>query len=111
AADLARDPPQIAIVTADIVRTAGRLLKENQLLQEYTNAALERLVVDYIAPWREQISDFIADVVAGWDAQTVSDVIELEVGRDLQFVRINGTVIGALIGMLLFLISSLAHAG
>ena len=111
ASDLERDSPQIAAVTADVVRTAGRLLKENALLQDYLNSALERLVVDYIAPWREQISDFIAEVVAAWDAQTVSDLIELEVGRDLQFVRINGTVIGALIGMLLFLISSLAHAG
>lgn len=111
ALDLERDSPQLAAVTVDVVRTAGRMLKENPLLQDYVNTALERLVVDYIAPWREQISDFIAEVVAAWDAQTVSDVIELEVGRDLQFVRINGTVIGALIGMLLFLISSLARAG
>jgi uncharacterized membrane-anchored protein YjiN (DUF445 family) len=45
--------------------------------------------------------------VAGWDAKTVSDLIELEVGRELQFVRINGTVIGASVGTVLFLISSL----
>jgi uncharacterized membrane-anchored protein YjiN (DUF445 family) len=109
ASDLQRDLPQIGAVAADVVRTAGRLLRENALLQDYVNTALERLVVDYIAPWREQISDFIAEVVAAWDAQTVSDLIELEVGRDLQFVRINGTVIGALIGMLLFVLSALVR--
>jgi len=93
-------------VTERIVRMAGELLKQNPALQDYVNAAFERLVVDYIAPWRDQISNFIAEVVAGWDPKTVSDLIELEVGRELQFVRINGTVIGALIGTVLFLISS-----
>ena len=68
-------------------------------------AALERLVTDYIAPWRSAISQFIADVVASWDTATIVDVIELEAGSDLQFVRINGTVVGALIGVLLFLIA------
>lgn len=111
AADLTRDEPQAVIVSARIIRTAGELLRENSQLQDYVNAALERLIVDYIAPWREQISDFISDVVAGWDAKTVSDLVELEVGRELQFVRINGTVIGALIGTALFLLSSLFAAG
>ena len=106
-ADLARDEPQAGVIAARIIRVAGEMLRENRQLQDYVNAALERLVVDYIAPWREQISDFISDVVAGWDAKTVSNLIELEVGRELQFVRINGTVIGALIGTALFLLSSL----
>jgi uncharacterized membrane-anchored protein YjiN (DUF445 family) len=111
AADLTRAQPQSSIVTARIIRVAGELLRENRQLQEYVNSALERLIVDYIAPWREQISDFISDVVAGWDAKTVSGLVELEVGRELQFVRINGTVIGALIGTALFLLSLLLPAG
>jgi len=111
AADLTRPQPQLEIVTARTIRVAGELLRENRQLQDYVNAALERLIVDYITPWREQISDFISDVVAGWDAKTVSDLVELEVGRELQFVRINGTVIGALIGMALFLLSSLFPSG
>jgi uncharacterized membrane-anchored protein YjiN (DUF445 family) len=106
AGDLEREQPHSTAFAARIVRLSGALLKENPLLQDYVNAGLERLVIDYISPWREQISDFIAEIVAGWDADTVSDLIELEVGRELQFVRINGTVIGALIGMILFLISA-----
>jgi uncharacterized membrane-anchored protein YjiN (DUF445 family) len=106
-ADLTRDRPQTAVVTERIVRMAGELLKQNASLQDYANTAFEGLVVNYIAPWRDQISNFIAEVVAGWDAKTVSDLIELEVGRELQFVRINGTVIGASVGTVLFLISSL----
>jgi uncharacterized membrane-anchored protein YjiN (DUF445 family) len=105
-ADLTRERPQTAVVTQRIVRMAGELLKQNPSLQDYANTAFEGLVVNYITPWRDQISNFIAEVVAGWDAKTVSDLIELEVGRELQFVRINGTVIGALVGTVLFLISS-----
>jgi uncharacterized membrane-anchored protein YjiN (DUF445 family) len=75
-------------------------------MQDYVNAALERLIVDYIAPWRKQISSFITDVVTSWDARTVANLIELEIGGDLQYVRINGTLVGALIGTVLFLISA-----
>jgi len=59
--------------------------------------------VDYIAPWRNELSDFIADVVKSWDGPKVAEIIELEVGSDLQYIRINGTLVGAAIGMLLFL--------
>jgi uncharacterized membrane-anchored protein YjiN (DUF445 family) len=84
----------------------GQLLQQTPAMQDYVNAALERLIVDYIAPWRAQISSFIADVVAGWDARTVAELVELEIGGDLQYVRINGTLVGALIGTALFLISA-----
>lgn len=106
AADLDRAEPEIGAVVRRMVQTAGAILEETPALQDYANAALERLIVDYIAPWRVQISDFIAEVVQGWDARTVTALIELEVGRDLQYVRVNGTVVGALIGTLLFLISA-----
>jgi len=108
AADLRSESPQIAIATARVVRTTGLLMKQTPSMQDYVNAALERLIVDYIAPWRTQIAVFIAEVVESWDARTVAELIELEVGPDLQYVRINGTVIGAAIGMLLFLISAAA---
>lgn len=105
-ADLKSDRPEIGPVIARAVSTAGTLLDQTPSMQDSVNGALERLVVDYIAPWRAQISDFIAEVVQGWDARTVTALIELEVGRDLQYVRVNGTVVGALIGMLLFLLSA-----
>ena len=104
-ADLQSEAPQIGMAAARVARTAGMLLKQTPSMQDYVNTALERLIVDYIAPWRTQIAEFIAEVVESWDARTVAELIELEVGPDLQYVRINGTVIGALIGMLLFLIS------
>ena len=104
--DAASDAPQLGAATAQIVRTIGRLLQQMPAMQDYVNAAIELVVVDYIAPWRRDISNFIAEVVESWDGPKVAEIIELEVGRDLQYIRINGTLVGALIGMLLFLIGA-----
>jgi uncharacterized membrane-anchored protein YjiN (DUF445 family) len=49
-----------------------------------------------------QLADFIAGVVGGWDAATVTDKLELYVGKDLQYVRVNGTLVGFLIGGLVY---------
>ena len=105
-ADLTSETPEIGAIGTRMVQTAGALLEQMPSLQDYVNAALERLIVDYIAPWRVQISDFIAEVVQSWDAHTVAELIELQVGSDLQYVRVNGTLVGAVIGTLLFLISA-----
>jgi uncharacterized membrane-anchored protein YjiN (DUF445 family) len=105
-ADIQSPTPGIASVTARIVRTTGRLLAETPTMQDYLNGALERIIVDYIAPWRNEISNFIADVVKSWDGPEVADIIELQVGGDLQYIRINGTLVGAAIGILLFLIGA-----
>jgi uncharacterized membrane-anchored protein YjiN (DUF445 family) len=73
------------------------------------NAALERMLLALLPSARQRLSGFVAEVVSGWDARTVTDRIELRVGRDLQFVRINGTVVGFLVGGALFaLLSAIA---
>ena len=87
-------------------RTFGRLLQQSPVIQDYLNAAIERVVVAYIAPWRIQIGNYIADVIASWDGPKIAETIELHVGADLQYIRINGTLVGALIGAALFLIGA-----
>jgi uncharacterized membrane-anchored protein YjiN (DUF445 family) len=98
--------PKLAATAAEMVRSAGRLLQQMPVMQDYLNAAIERTLVDYIAPWRIQIGNYIAEVVESWDGPKLAETIELQVGRDLQFIRINGTVVGALIGSMLFLIAT-----
>jgi uncharacterized membrane-anchored protein YjiN (DUF445 family) len=49
--------------------------------------------------WDEEVIGLIETTVAGWDATEISHRLELQLGRDLQFVRINGTVVGALVGI------------
>ena len=52
------------------------------------------------------VADLIARTVEGWDVRTLSDKLEEHVGADLQFIRINGTVVGGLAGLALYTLSS-----
>ena len=64
-----------------------------------------------LAPRRHEIGGFVAQVVAGWDAKGVVDKLELQVGRDLQFIRVNGTLVGGLVGLLIYTVSTLLGLG
>ena len=58
--------------------------------------------------YRAEITTLITDTVERWDAEETSRKVELQVGRDLQFIRINGTVVGALAGLVIYTIGQLA---
>ncbi|HEY5299525.1 MAG TPA: DUF445 family protein, partial [Acetobacteraceae bacterium] len=51
---------------------------------------------------RSRIADFIATVVGHWDTATITEKLELRIGKDLQFVRVNGTLVGFLVGGALY---------
>jgi uncharacterized membrane-anchored protein YjiN (DUF445 family) len=104
--DVQSESPRVESVSRDIVRTVGRLLQQMPVIQDYVNAAIEKVLVDYIVPWRAQIGNFIAETIGSWDGPKIADIIEVHVGSDLQYIRINGTLVGALIGSALFLISN-----
>jgi uncharacterized membrane-anchored protein YjiN (DUF445 family) len=65
------------------------------------------LIGDVIEKHRHEVSDLIAQTVARWDAEATSRRMELAVGRDLQFVRINGTLVGGLVGLLIYAVPRL----
>lgn len=92
---------------ADGLQGFGRRLLQDAALRQALDERAERAVGAVLVPWREEIGAFIADVVKRWDAASTAARIELEVGKDLQFIRINGTVVGALVGAALYL---LVHA-
>jgi uncharacterized membrane-anchored protein YjiN (DUF445 family) len=105
-ADAARPDPRLGSIAAQIVQTAGRLLQDSSAVQGHFNTAIENALVSTLAPWRRGIGAYIAEIVASWDAGKVADLIELQVGRDLQYIRVNGTLVGALIGSGLYVIGS-----
>lgn len=76
-------------------------------VRDRLNNWIRNALVDTLSRHREEISKLIADKVKEWDAWTVSRKLELEVGKDLQFVRINGTVIGGAVGLLIHAVSRL----
>ncbi|MEO5375207.1 MAG: DUF445 domain-containing protein [Alphaproteobacteria bacterium] len=91
-------------VLAGGVRAVGQALVDDDAMRRRLNRRVEAfVVVAVVAPLRSEIGTFIAEVVRRWDAQTVTGRMEREVGNDLQYIRINGTVVGALVGCLLYL--------
>jgi len=60
-----------------------------------------------VTHYRDEILTLITDTIERWDAEETSRKIELQVGRDLQFIRINGTVVGALAGLVIYAASQL----
>lgn len=86
---------------------AGQSIEQDPSLQ----AKIDDWVVGatgYIAEqFRGEVADLIAQTVQRWDTDETSDRIELQVGRDLQFIRINGTIVGGLAGLLIYTVSEL----
>ena len=87
-------------------RLGHRLATEPELqrkLDDWISAALAHLVANY----RTEVSEIIASTVAKWDADSTARKLELQVGRDLQFIRINGTLVGGLAGFVIHAIGQL----
>ena len=80
----------------------GHAVGSDPMMQKHIDSAIER-AARHLVSWRSEIGGFISDVVRGWDARALSDRLELVVGSDLQYIRMNGTVVGAIVGCLLFL--------
>ena len=101
--DLAQRDSWIARLVTESLHRTGEVLGEDKAVRAAIDGAARTLARRALPGLRAQLAGFIGNVVAGWDARMLVDRLELRVGRDLQFVRINGTVVGALVGGMLFL--------
>ncbi|MGG5174830.1 DUF445 domain-containing protein [Pseudarthrobacter sp. J1763] len=88
------------------VRDFGQRLIDDAELAGKVNQWVGDAAAYLVNNYRSDIAGVITDTVARWDAEETSQKIELQVGRDLQYIRINGTVVGALAGLAIF---ALAH--
>ena len=87
---------------AAAIGSVGRSLLADSAMRERLNGAVEATLAEFL-PWRREFLGLITDVVQHWDTRNFTDRLELAVGSDLQYIRINGTVVGALVGCGLFL--------
>ncbi|HVV11150.1 DUF445 domain-containing protein [Amycolatopsis sp.] len=93
-------------VREGLAALGGRLVTDDGLRSKvdgWVEGAAAYLVTNY----SREITTIITDTVERWDAEETSRKIELQVGRDLQFIRINGTVVGALAGLVIYTIAEL----
>jgi len=101
-ADAVRPNGRTVAILEGGVRNLGDLLANDEVARARLQRITERLVAGLLPAAQTQIADFIAGVVANWDTATITDRLELRVGRDLQYVRMNGTMVGALAGGVLY---------
>jgi uncharacterized membrane-anchored protein YjiN (DUF445 family) len=98
--DTARDPE--AALGAHLTQMAGELglaLRDDPRLQSQINRFARRTLVGVASRYGDEIVRLVSETVKRWDARTVSARLEGAVGRDLQFIRINGTLVGGLFGL------------
>jgi uncharacterized membrane-anchored protein YjiN (DUF445 family) len=83
----------------------GQRLTGDAELRSKVDTWLQGVASYVVANYRGEITTLITDTVQRWDAEETSRKVELQVGRDLQFIRINGTVVGALAGLAIHTVS------
>ncbi|MFF9396250.1 DUF445 domain-containing protein [Streptomyces griseoluteus] len=83
----------------------GRRLATEPKMQGKVDRWIEGAAVHVVTTYRREITSLITETVAGWDAEHTTRKIEAHIGRDLQFIRINGTVVGSLAGLVIYTVS------
>lgn len=89
------------------VMALGIRLRDGDALREKIDRWVENAGTHLVTTYRDDVTAVISDTVDRWDAKETARKVELQVGRDLQYIRINGTVVGSLAGLLLFTLSQL----
>ena len=90
---------------AAAVQRIARELEQDPDMQDWINRWLVDAMVAVVDQNRLQIASLISDTVRTWDGQETSRRVELALGRDLQFIRINGTLVGGLVGLVIHAIT------
>jgi uncharacterized membrane-anchored protein YjiN (DUF445 family) len=97
-----RDPERVLSgQVGESLGALGTALQGDERLQMMVNRFARRTTVGVVTRYGDEIVRLVSETVRRWDAQTVTDRIEGAVGRDLQFIRINGTLVGGLVGLAL----------
>ncbi|MHC5201337.1 DUF445 domain-containing protein [Myroides sp. LJL119] len=93
-----------------IGKTLGNLaldLQQDPVLQNKINAWVQQTIYRLALKNTKEVGQLIKNTVDKWDGRELSDKLELEVGKDLQFIRVNGTIVGGLVGLLIYTITQI----
>src|SRR3954453_8365335 len=104
----ARNPDAVlAGKLGEILRSMGGTLESAPRIRAAINQFARRATVGMAASYGDSIVKLVSETVRGWDARTVTARLEDAVGRDLQYIRINGTLVGGMVGLVLHLLDTL----
>ena len=104
-ADVAAPDSRLSARLDQGFRSFSEELLREQKVQRKLNQWIRIFATETIVARREMIADLVARVIRKWDADTMSRKLELQVGKDLQYIRINGTLVGGLVGLVLHAVS------
>ncbi len=82
-------------------------LRANTALQSQIDAWLQKIAYQFVLRNKQEVGRLISATVAQWEGRQLSEKLELEVGKDLQFIRVNGTLVGGLVGLIIYFITQL----
>jgi uncharacterized membrane-anchored protein YjiN (DUF445 family) len=104
----AESPDGFAPGTIERVITSfgDAVLNDPELLKKVDEFVVD-IAMFLVDRYQSEVADLISHTVSSWDPQVTSHRVELAIGRDLQFIRINGTIVGGLAGTAIYLISKL----
>ncbi|MFM0614392.1 DUF445 domain-containing protein [Paraburkholderia nemoris] len=100
-ADLSHEQSAVRDAIMSMLASLGKRISREPAVQHKLNAWWLALARELVVRYGRQLSALITEVVKGWNADEVSRKIEAEIGRDLQYVRINGTFVGGMVGVLI----------
>jgi uncharacterized membrane-anchored protein YjiN (DUF445 family) len=92
---------------AGLIRDAAQQLQTDPRIRELVQRHAHGVAGSLVERFSGDIADLVGSTVARWDTEETSRRIELQVGRDLQFIRINGTVVGGLAGLVIYTVAQL----
>ena len=101
-ADAARPTGRTVAFLEEALANLGTLLATDPGAHARLQATVEGMAGGLIPAGQARIADFVGEVVGGWDAKTITEKLELRIGPDLQYVRINGTLVGFVVGGLVY---------
>ncbi|MBV8869607.1 MAG: DUF445 domain-containing protein, partial [Acetobacteraceae bacterium] len=101
-ADAAKPNGRVMAAIEGALANLGALIETDPAARQRIQDTAERVVRTMLPAAQAQIAEFIAQVVGNWDTKTITEKVELRVGKDLQFVRVNGTLVGFLVGGALY---------
>ncbi len=103
AAALADESSPLALGLQREIGALGARLRADAALKSELDDWLKQLLLRIVENYRDPLSEIVSETIESWDAQATSRRIELNIGTDLQFIRVNGTLVGGLVGLALYL--------
>ena len=103
------DDSSIKKSIAGLIQNFGNGIKEDPVMVDKINNFIKNDLLSVLLNNKKVIGDLISSTVKSWDGKEVSEKLELEIGKDLQYIRINGTLVGGLIGLVIYAVESMYH--